>query len=46
MRRPPDKLLKSLDEAESLKRANKISKAAQAGRAAYALAVEYLGSGR
>ena len=45
MRRPPDKLLKALDEAETLSRANKISRAAQAGRTAYALALEYLPPG-
>ena len=45
MRRPPDKLLKALEEAETLQRANKISKAAQAGRTAYALALEYLPPG-
>ena len=42
MKRAPEKLLKALNEAEALHNANKISKAAQAGRQAYALAVEYL----
>lgn len=45
MKRAPEKLLKALQEAESLQAANKISKAAQAGRQAYALAAEYLPGG-
>lgn len=42
MKRPPQKLLNALQEAETLKDANKISKAAQSARSAYAMAVEYL----
>lgn len=42
MKKAPEKLLKALTAAETLQAANKISKAAQAGRQAYALAVEYL----
>ena len=45
MKKPPAKLTRALDDARALKKANKISKAAQAARQAHDLAVDYLPAG-
>ena len=45
MKKPPARLTRALDDARALLKANKISKAAQAARQAYDLAVDYLPAG-